>query len=194
MRSESPALAPVLKSDNQARLLAAVLLHPDMEFTLSDLARDLEVPLSTLHGESKRLTNAGILCSREVGRNRLLRANPDNRLVAPLTALLLASFGPDVVIGEEFADLTRVEQVLIFGSWAARFHGEHGDPPHDVDVLVVGSPDRTAVYDAAEQAEHRLGFPVNPTVVSRKRWAAADDPLVQQIRASPVVVALTHDA
>jgi DNA-binding transcriptional ArsR family regulator len=194
MRSESPALAPVLKSDNQARLLAAVLLHPDLEFTLSDLARDLEVPLSTLHGETKRLTNAGILCSREVGRNRLLRANPDNRLVAPLTALLLASFGPDVVIGEEFADLPGVDQVLIFGSWAARFHGEPGDSPHDVDVLVIGSPDRTAVYDAAERAERRLGFPVNPTPASRTRWADARDPLIQQVQASPVVVAVAHDA
>jgi len=63
----------------------------------------------------------------------------------PLTALLQASFGPDVVIGEEFA-------------------------------------------------ERRLGFPVNPTLASRKRWAAAQDPLIQQVQASPVVVAVAHDA
>ncbi len=51
--------------------------------------------------------------------------------------------GPaDVVTGrDEFAGLEGVVQVVIFGSWAARYEGERGLPPNDVDVLVVGAPD-----------------------------------------------------
>jgi predicted nucleotidyltransferase len=57
-----------------------------------------------------------------------------------------------------------VIKVLIFGSWAVRYQGERGRPPHDVDVLVVGSPDRLAMYAAAQHAESRLGRQVNPVV------------------------------
>ena len=106
MRSKPSALAPVLRSDAQARLLAELLLHPDAELSASDLARRLGVPLTTLHDEVQRLLTAGILTVREVGRSKLLRANPDNRMVPPLTELILTSFGPDVVVREEFADVS----------------------------------------------------------------------------------------
>lgn len=188
MRSQPSALAPVLRSDAQARMLAVLLLHPEQERTASELARQLELPLTTVHGEVQRLLTAGILTSRDVGRSKLLRANPDNRMVAPLTELVLTSFGPDVVVREEFGALEGALEVLVFGSWAARFHGQTGPLPADVDVLVVGSPDRGAVYDAADRAQERLGFPVNPTVVSPGRWAADDDALVQQVKRAPTLV------
>jgi predicted nucleotidyltransferase len=188
MRSTPSALAPVLRSDAQARLLAVLLLHPELEHSASDLARRLGVPLTTLHDEVQRLLTAGILTAREVGRSKLLRANPANRMVGPLTELVLTSFGPDVVVREEFAGLAGVDEVVVFGSWAARFHGEAGPLPADVDVLVVGAPDRTEVYDAADRAQARLGFAVNPTVVSASRWAAADDPLVRQVKSAPVLL------
>jgi hypothetical protein len=49
----------------------------------------------------------------------MVRANPDNRLVKPLTELLLLSWGPLQVVAEEFAGLRGAGHVLIFGSWAA---------------------------------------------------------------------------
>ncbi len=54
-------------------------------------------------------------------------------------------------------------------------------------MLVIGAPARTEVYAAAERAEARLGLPVNPTIRSLSRWENNDDPLVQSIRANPVV-------
>jgi hypothetical protein len=43
------------------------------------------------------------------------------------------------------------------------------------------------MYEAAERAEQRLGLPVNPVLCSQERWLAAADPLIQQIRVSPLV-------
>jgi len=84
--------------------------------------------------------------------------------------------------------------VLIFGSWAARYHQRHGPPPHDLDVLVVGQPARHAVYDAADRAQQRLGMPVNPVIRTGDAWRQAADPLVQQIQSSPLVTVLEPDA
>ena len=187
MRSVAPALLPVFRSPAQARLLATLLLHPDEEHTLTDLARHTRIPLSTVHGEVARLVRAGILAERAVGRARLLRANGDNPAVRPLTELVALTFGPITVIEEEFADLPGVQMVILFGSWAARYLGEPGPPPRDVDVLVVGSTGRDALYRAADRAEQRLGRPVHPVLATPERFAANADPLIQQIKASPAV-------
>jgi AraC-like DNA-binding protein len=186
MRSEAPALMPIFRSRHQAALLAWLLLHPENEYTLTELAKRLEVPLTTLQREAQRLVGAGILQDRTIGRARLLRANLSNRAADPLTQLLEVTFGPESIIGEEL-DLTNAEQVLIFGSWAERYHGTPGPPPHDVDVLVVGDLDRADVYDAADRAQARLGMQVNPVIRTAEQWANDADSLVLQIKASPTV-------
>lgn len=154
---------------------------------LSDLSRRLNVPLSTLQGEVNRLVEAGLVRQRYVGRARVLGAEPANRYARPLTELVTMAFGPHVVVEEEFASVPGLDAALIFGSWAARYHGEAGPPPNDLDLLVIGQPDRMQLDEAADRAERRLDLPVNPTVRSRRRWNAAADPLLRQIHASPVV-------
>ena len=118
-----------------------LMLHPDQEFSVSDLAARLGVPLSTLHREVVRLDEAGLIVSRTLGRNRLLRSNSSHPATPALTKLLEITFGPKAVVAEEFA-IPGSEQVLIFGSWAARYAGASGPPPRDIDVLVVGKVDR----------------------------------------------------
>lgn len=183
MRSDGPALMPVFRSQHQAELLMWLMLHPEQEYSVSDLATRLGVPLSTLHREVVRLDEAGLIASRTLGRNRLLRANPSHPAAGALAQLLEITFGPRVVIGEEFA-IPGAEQVVIFGSWAARYAGEAGPPPHDIDVLVVGKVDRADLYDAADRAHARLGIEVNPVVRTTEQWSDPSDALVAQIKAS----------
>jgi len=186
MRSKAPALMPIFRSQHQAALLAWLLLHPEHEYTLTELAKKLDVPLTTLQREAQRLVGAGILQDRTLGRARLLRANLGNRAADPLTQLLQVTFGPETVIGEEF-DLTNAKRVLIYGSWAERYLGTPGPPPNDVDVLVVGSLDRADVYEAADRAQSRLGMQVNPVIRTPEQWANDADSLVLQIKDSPTV-------
>jgi DNA-binding transcriptional ArsR family regulator len=194
MRSDAPKLLPVLRSQHQADLLTMLLLHPGEEYTIADLARRLSVPQSTVSGEVRRLADADILTVRPVGRSRLVRANTSSRLAGPLTELLTLTYGPHVVVADEFASLEDVELVVIFGSWAARYHGQRGRPPNDVDVLLVGTPDRVAMYAAAERAESRLGRPVNPTVCSPGQWAGPTEPLIREIKSRPYVSVIDHAA
>jgi predicted nucleotidyltransferase len=186
MRSDSPALLPLFRSRHQAELLMWLYLHPDTEYGVSDLAGRLEVPLSTLHREVVRLDEAGLIASRTLGRNRLIRANAEHPAAGALAQLLEVTFGPRVVIAEEFA-IPGACEVVIFGSWAARYEGQPGPPPHDIDVLVVGKVDRADLYEAADRAHARLGIEVNPVVRSVKQWNDPADVLVKQIKASPHV-------
>ncbi len=186
----APALLPIFRSRLQADILAALLLSPGQELSLTDLAKRSSAPLSTVHGEVGRLTDAGLLVRRQAGRSVMVRADPGNRLTGPLAELLLLSWGPPQIVAEEFSGLSGAEQVLIFGSWAARYWQHAGKPPHDLDILVVGYPRREDVYDAADRAQHRLGLPVNPVIRTPEAWHDAADPLVRQIRSSPIVEVL----
>ncbi|MGL5866075.1 MAG: MarR family transcriptional regulator [Dermatophilaceae bacterium] len=187
MRSQAPALMPIFRSQHQAALLAWLLLHPSEEYTLTDLAQRLGVPLTTVQREAGRLVEAGLLRDRTLGRARLLQANTDNRATTPLTQLLELTFGPLAVIAEEFTALPRTERVLIFGSWAQRYNGTPGPPPGDIDVLVIGQPPRLDVYDAADRAQARLGMQVNPTIRTAQQWDDDADPLIVQIKSTDIV-------
>ena len=191
MRSDAPTLAPTFRSRLQGDLLALVLPWPDREWTVSELALRLKAPLTTVQSEVTRLVSGNVLSSRRVGRNRLVRADAANPAVAPLTQLTLVTFGPHTVIADEFAVLG-ADRVLLFGSWAARYHGEAGPTPADIDVLVVGDRiDRTESYEAAERAEQRLGLPVNPVLRTSDAWSdPRRDPLLSEIVNRPHVEVL----
>jgi hypothetical protein len=56
-----------------------------------------------------------------------------------------------------------------------------------VDLLVVGTPDRDDLYDAMQVAARRLNRPVNPVVVSPRRWDTAEDGFIREVRSRPRV-------
>ncbi|MGD9526291.1 MarR family transcriptional regulator [Pseudonocardia sp.] len=183
----APPLLPLFRSRLQGDLLAALLLVPDAEHTLTELARRTGASLAAVQREVDRLEEAGLLRSRRVGPARLVSADRGSPAVAPLTDLVALSFGPVQILAEEFDGVAGLDVLDVFGSWAARHHGERGRPPADVDVLAVGEPDRDAVHEAARRAEERIGLPVNVTVVSAARWAAGEDGFVRRVRSAPRV-------
>jgi DNA-binding transcriptional ArsR family regulator len=170
MRSDAPVLLPIFRSRHQAELLARLLLHPDQEFTLSELVEHLDVPPTTLQREAQRLAEVELIRGRKVGRTRLYSANPTHPATGPLTQLVMMSFGPIEVIAEEFA-IEGVEQVVIFGSWAARYADKPGPPPKDIDVLVIGSAGELNVFAAADRAQRRIGIEINPVRATPQQWA-----------------------
>lgn len=169
-----------------AEILTLLLLHPDAEYTLSEVAGKLSLPLTTVQREVTRLSGSGLIRERRIGRSRLVSADPASRYTRPLTELVSLAFGPQFVIGEEFSALSAIA-VAIYGSWAARYEGVTGPAPNDVDVLIIGDLPRRDMYEAAERAEQRLRLPVNPVLCSLRRWLAAADPLIQQVRSAPLV-------
>ncbi len=161
-----------------------MLLAPG-RLSVSDLARALGAPVPTVAREVSRLEDAGLLVTSRVGRSRLVSGNDANPATGPLGELVMIAFGPKQVITEEFNGVDGVDELVIFGSWAARYQGEPGPPPGDVDVLVVGQPDRDDVYDAARRAQGRLAREVNTVLVSPARWKEAAEPFLQEIQRRP---------
>jgi predicted nucleotidyltransferase len=189
MRTAAPALLPILRSQVAGNLLALLYLHPDREYSLSEAAQAIGSSVNAVHHEASRLTQGGLLQDRRRGNLRLIRAAADSLLTRPLTDLLAVTYGPLPVITELLRVVDGVEEAYIYGSWAARYLGEPGPPPNDVDVLVVGSPALDDLDDAAEKAEDQLRRPVNIRRVKPVTWRDPDpaDPFLLSVRTRPLV-------
>jgi len=87
-----------------------------------------------------------------VGRTKLVQADREAPFYLPLRDLVVIVLGPAQVLGEELAGLDGVSAAAIFGSWAARALGEAGSSPVDIDLLVIGRPDRDDLHEHAAPA------------------------------------------
>jgi predicted nucleotidyltransferase len=99
--------------------------------------------------------------------------------------ILGRAYGPAQAVPEELTDVPGIERAVIVGSWAQRFQGEPGPPPNDVDVVVVGTPDRRALRRANARLEERLGVPVQITVVTPKEWDAKSSGFLADVQQRP---------
>src|SRR5258708_26287409 len=74
-------------------ILAATFVQPAKSWYVSELARRLGVPSSSLQRELRDLTEAGILKSHRQGRMGYYQANADSPLFPDLRGLLLKTAG-----------------------------------------------------------------------------------------------------
>lgn len=164
-KGSAPGLLPIFRSRQQAELLALVLGNTDTEFSLTGLAAQLSMPVSSVHREIERAESAGLLESRKIGNTRLVRANLRSPYFKGLAEVLIKAFGPPQILNEVLSPLDGLESAYIFGSWAASLAGDDNERPvGDIDLLVLGSPDRDTLYEALSAAEQRLGRPVQATI------------------------------
>jgi len=189
MRTPSQPLLPLLRSRAQGDLLALLFLHPEREYSLTEAAALTGVSVKTIHTEASRLVAAGFVSDSRRGNLRLLRAATGTPVSRPLTDLLAVTYGPLPVLTDLLAGVEGVSVAFIYGSWAARYQGEPGPVPHDIDVLVVGTTDRDNLDEIAAAAQERLQRPVSIRRVSPAAWEAPkpDDPFLASVRQRPLV-------
>lgn len=167
--------------------MGELFVRADGARSIAELAHDTGIPVATVSREVARLERFGIVRSARRGRLRLVEA--DNRLpwFAELRSLLLKTIGPAAVLRDALATVDGVEEAWIFGSWAARYRGDVGPPPNDVDLLVIGAPDLDALYAACRRAERELRLEVNPVTRTRGEWEKRDRGFLDEIRRGPRV-------
>jgi DNA-binding transcriptional ArsR family regulator len=184
----APALAPLFRSEQQLRLLSVLFAGASEELSIGDLAKRAGVAQATASREVARLAQHGLVVTHPIGRSTLVSANWDLRWARDLRSILLQTVGVLGRLGDTLAEVDGVEQAFVFGSWAARYTGEPGLPPRDVDVLVIGKAPLRSVRRAVSDVEQELSVEVNPVVVDHARWTAKKpEPFIAQLKSEPLV-------
>src|SRR5687768_7573964 len=105
---------PLLRSALVGDLLAWLYLHPDADFSLTELANRFHTSVATVSREADRLGAGDLILQTRRGNLRLLRANVHSVLARPLTDLLALTHGPMAVLGDLFGTVPGVAEAYIY--------------------------------------------------------------------------------
>ena len=100
---------------------------------------------------------------------------------------MLKAFGPVETLRQLLETVGGIDEAHVYGSWAARYEGEPGPPPRDIDLLVVGAPDVPKLRQRLATAERSLGREINLTVLPSANWQQPAGAFVRTVKAGPLV-------
>lgn len=187
MKSPTPVLLPLLRSRIQGEVMAWLVLNPDQEPSLSELAVHLHTSAPTVMREVQRLADAGLIKQRRRGNQRVIRVETTNALYPHLAAVMALTYGPVPVLTGLLKQVNNVQQAFIYGSWAARYANHPGPVPADIDVLVIGTASLGDLDEVAETASVKLLREVNIRRVRPTTWHNSDDPFKTTVLSRPTV-------
>lgn len=176
-------------------ILAALLGQPEKTWYVSELARRMGVPSSSLQRELQDLTQVGILKSHRQGRMAYYQANTDSPVYPDLRGLLLKTAGVVDVLADALKPLaSKLELVFVYGSIASGT--EQSDS--DIDLMVVGKVAPASLALPLRHAREQLGRAINPTIYTPAEFdqkRTAKDHFLSQVLARPRLVVLQkqHD-
>ena len=174
-------------------ILAATLVQPEKAWYVSELARRLGVPSSSLQRELHDLSEVGILKTHRQGRMVYYQANRDSAVFADLRGLLLKTAGLVDVLAQALKPLAaKLERAFVYGSIAAG--NEQGES--DIDLMVVGHVSPADLALPLRRAYELLGREINPSVYTpaefdKKRMEG--DPFLKQVLDKPRLVVLGNN-
>jgi predicted nucleotidyltransferase len=166
-------------------ILAATLVQPEKAWYVSELARRMGVPASSLQRELHDLSEVGILRTHRQGRMVYYQANTDSPVFPDLQGLLFKTVGLVDLLADALKPLVaKLRAAFVYGSIAAG--SEQSDS--DIDLMIVGQVVPTELALPLRRARELLGREINPTVFTPAEFGkkqAANDPFLKQVLDKP---------
>lgn len=176
-------LMDVLFGVYRQRVLSLLLLNPDHDYHVRELARLTGTTAGTLHKELTRLAGTGLLLRREQGNQVRYQANRDCPVFVELAGLFRKTTGVAGVLADALLPLNP-QLALVFGS-VARGEESAGS---DIDLLLIGESGFADVVKALYPAQMTLQREINPVIYTPDeliRRLDARDPFVREVLAGP---------
>jgi len=156
----SPVLDALLPKTKQ-HLLSAILLQPERSWYLSELARRLRVPPSSLQRELAQFVEAGIATKRHDGNRVYFQADRACPIFEELSQMVAKTAGLADIVRSALTPLkAKIDIALIYGSIAASEERSSSD----VDLMVIGRANLAELAVVLRPLEEELGRSVNVSV------------------------------
>ena len=151
------------------KVLGLLLMRPDQQIHLRELARVIGAAPGTLKKELDALCEAGLLRAERVGNQVRFCANTAHPVFPELQAFIRKTIGLVDALRLSLAPLAgRIDAAFIFGSMASGTESAGSD----IDLMVVGDAGFAEIVDATYAAQATLGREINPKVMSASEWQA----------------------
>jgi predicted nucleotidyltransferase len=175
------------------KALGWLLLNPDCQVHVRDLARRTKTHAGSLHRELSRLASAGLIMRTVAGNQVRYQANKQSPIFSELASIFRKTRGLTSVIRDAIEPLQRnIEVAFIYGSMAKGTAHEHSD----IDLFVIGDADFTALVLALHPCQEELGREINIGLYSRaehRRKLSERDAFIREVIAQPKLFVLGSD-
>lgn len=154
-------------SASRSKILSRLLLHPDENYYVRELAKLIDEDSTNVSRELRQLEKLGIVRARVAGRQRHYRAATDSPVYPELRGLVAKTSGLADVLSTALAQLRgQIELAFVYGSIAAARETSSSD----IDLMIVGKVTLPDIVAATTDAQALLGREINPSVYSAQEF------------------------
>jgi len=149
-------------------LMALFFTSPSETYYLRQLERTLGYSATSIRRELLRFLNDGLLRTRRVGNTVQYSLNTEHPLHNELKSIISKTVGVEGGLRSALSTIEGIEAAFVYGSFAQ--HREK--PTSDIDLMVIGNPDISAVHRVVQRLEAELGREISHTVYSLDEYEA----------------------
>ena len=176
----------ILFGNYRRKILALLLLRPDEQFHVREIARLIDIPAGSLHRELKSLAEGELLNRSRSGNQVYYQANTGCQIFPELAGLFRKTIGLADVVHDALLPLQEhVELAFIFGS-IAQGKERIGS---DIDLFIVGDVTFAEAVGALVETHQQLGREINPVIMTRSEFQnkSTIDPFVMRLIDEPKI-------
>jgi len=168
------------------RILLEFFAKPGTSVHVREMARRVKASAPTVGAELAELARLGVLQANPVGRSLVYSVNERSPLLGEISALVQKTIGVEGLIAKAVEGLPGVEAAYIFGSHAAGTDTGRSD----VDLLIIGRPNRVALSEQLAPVERAIGRDVNvvtKTEAQMRERRRGGDAFWRQVLGKPMI-------
>ncbi len=156
----------ITRSKTRRDLLALFFTNPSETYYLRQLERMLGYSAASIRRELLRFLGDDLLETRRVGNTVQYSLNTKHPLHDELKSIVSKTVGVEGSLRDALTSIKGIKVAFVYGSFA-----EHREKPtSDIDLMVIGHPDISALHRAIQKLEAKLGREISHTVYSSDEY------------------------
>jgi DNA-binding transcriptional ArsR family regulator len=160
------AFDALISSKTRIRILMRLFLDAGHHAYLRQLAREFSVSPSQVRDELRQMNEAGLLVTRQEGRQTVYSANPAHPMFPELHSMVRKALGMDRILDSIIERLGDLEQAILVDDYA------QGRDTGLIDLVLIGDIDRRSLDDLVEKTERHLNRKIRTLVLTTQEFNA----------------------
>jgi DNA-binding transcriptional ArsR family regulator len=170
------AFAALISSKTRIQILMRLFLDARHHAYLRQLARELSASPSQVRDELHQLNEAGLLVTRQEGRQLVYSANAAHPMFPELRSMVHKALGMDRILDSIVERLGNLEQAILIDDYA------QGQDTGLIDLVLIGDIDRRSLDDLVVKTERHINRKIRTLVLTPSEYEALTPTLTTRPR------------
>lgn len=156
----------LLNTKLRRNLLIYCFTHPDEDYYVRELSSLIGADPGNLSRELRKMEEEGLFSSRIRGREKYYSLNKNYILFNEFKNIIFKTEGIEGSLRNIIAQFSEIENAFLYGSYVSGKEKRNSD----IDLLIVGSPDRNLFTKRIRDLEQKLNREINFSIYSKEEF------------------------